>query len=275
MTIEHDRVSGEAGGGTAVLEVEFHNGVALVRMNRPDQKNAADATLHRRLAEVWAEIADNRAVRAVVLTGAGRAFSAGGDFDLTRATQTDAGVRDVVFDEARRTVLGMINLPQPIVAAINGPAVGLGASLAALCDLSVAADTAFLCDPHLGVGLVPGDGAAMLWPLLIGLARAKELVFLGGRVSASKALEIGLVNRVVPQEQTIAEALKLAHQLAEVPHRALQDTKRLMNKQVVQVITAALDQAIAAERQSVVSGEHIALLQKVAARGAKRPAADT
>jgi enoyl-CoA hydratase len=239
-----------------VLTLERDGAVAIVRMNRPDQHNAADAALHRRLAEVWTEIRLDPTVRAVVLTGAGGAFSAGGDFALMQATRDDPDVADVVFDEARRTVMDMINLPQPIVAAVNGPAVGLGASLAALCDISVVADTAFLADPHLGVGLVPGDGAAMLWPLLIGLTRAKEFILLGERLTAAQALEIGLVNRVVPQEKALEAALEIAHKLAKVPHRALQDTKRLMNLHANRALLGALDQAIAAERQSVASPEH-------------------
>lgn len=239
-----------------VLTVERDGAVAIVRMNRPDQHNAADATLHRRLAEVWSEIRVDHTVRAVVLTGAGGAFSAGGDFALMQATRNDSDVADVVFDEARRTVMDMINLPQPVVAAVNGPAVGLGASLAALCDISVVADTAFLADPHLGVGLVPGDGAAMLWPLFVGLARAKEFILLGERLTATQALEIGLINRVVPQQKTLDTAIEIAHKLASVPHRALQDTKRLMNLHANRALLGALEQAIAAERQSVLSAEH-------------------
>lgn len=253
-----------------VLVVERHDAVALVRMNRPENTNAADATLHRRLAEVWDEIAADNTIRAVVLTGAGTAFSAGGDFSLMVATRSDPAVGHAVFEEARRTVMGMLNLPQPLIAAINGPAVGLGASLAALCDIAVAADTAFLSDPHLGVGLVPGDGAAMLWPLLVGLARAKELVFLGERISATRAMELGLVNRVVPQSETLDTAMDIAQRLALVPHRALQDTKRLMNALPLRALAGVLDQAIAAERHSVHSDEHGQMVQQMIDRAEAR-----
>ncbi|WP_459976704.1 enoyl-CoA hydratase/isomerase family protein, partial [Mycobacterium avium] len=159
---------------------------------------------------------------------------------------------------------------QPIIAAVNGPAVGLGASLAALCDISVAADTAYFADPHLSVGLVPGDGAAMLWPLLIGLARAKELVFLGQRISAARALEIGLINRVVPQEKTLEVALEIAGSLATLPSRALQDAKRLLNTQATRALAGVLDQAIAAERLSVGSAEHGHIVQQLIKRSAER-----
>ena len=171
--------------------------VRIVTMNRPESLNAADAVMHRELADVWGLLAADPGCRAVVLTGAGRAFSAGGDLPRMVATQQDQAIQDEVFDEARRTVLGMIELPQPLIAAVNGPAVGLGASLVSLCDLAIASETAFLADPHLGVGLVPADGAALLWPMMMGLMRAKEYVFTGERIPAARALEWGLVNRVV------------------------------------------------------------------------------
>jgi enoyl-CoA hydratase len=255
----------------SVLRVDRDEAIAILTMNRPDSHNAANGALHRRLATVWDEIAADPRVRAVVITGAGGSFSAGGDFALMKATRDDPDVADQVFAEARHTVLGMLALPQPIVAAINGPAVGLGASLAALCDISVAAETAFLADPHLGVGLVPGDGAAMLWPLLIGLGRAKELILLGERISAAEALRVGLINRVVAPGETLDAAVEIARKLARIPHRALQDTKRIMNAPARQAITALVDQAIAAERNSVVSPEHAAAVEKmIASRGQPR-----
>ncbi|HEY6575619.1 MAG TPA: enoyl-CoA hydratase/isomerase family protein, partial [Mycobacterium sp.] len=192
------------------LELSQDGPVRIVTMNRPQSLNAADAVMHRELAEVWGMLAADAGCRAVVLTGAGRAFSAGGDLPRMVATQQDQAIQDEVFEEARRTVVGMIDLPQPLIAAVNGPAVGLGASLVALCDLAVAAETAFLADPHLGVGLVPADGAALLWPMMIGLMRAKEYVFTGDRIPAATALEWGLVNRVVPAGEALSSALELS-----------------------------------------------------------------
>ncbi|WP_312884437.1 enoyl-CoA hydratase/isomerase family protein [Nocardia barduliensis] len=247
----------------STLTIEDTGPVAVVTMNRPEARNAADAVMHRELADVWADLAANREVRAVVLTGAGRAFSAGGDLPRMVETQRDADVQDEVFDEARRIAHGMTGLPQPIVAAVNGPAVGLGASLVALSDLAVASETSFLADPHLAVGLVPADGTAMLWPLMAGLMRAKEFVLLGERIPARKALEYGLVNRVVPAEDVQSTALELAHRLAAIPRRALQDTKRLMNAGSGRVLGALLEQAIAAERQSLTSPEHIARVREM------------
>jgi enoyl-CoA hydratase len=238
------------------LVVQVDGPVRVVTMNRPDSMNAADAVMHRELAEVWELLALDPGCRAVVLTGAGRAFSAGGDLPRMIETQQDRAVQDEVFDEARRIVLGMLALPQPVVAAVNGPAVGLGASLVALCDLAVASEKAYLADPHLAVGLVPADGAAMLWPLTMGLMRAKEFVFSGARITAATARDWGLVTRVVPPDEVLVTALTLAHDLAGYPAQALQDTKRLMNTHYTRALAGLLDEALACEQASVDSPEH-------------------
>jgi enoyl-CoA hydratase len=150
----------------------------------------------------------------------------------------------------------MVALPQPLIAAVNGPAVGLGASLVALCDLAVASETAFLADPHLGVGLVPADGAALLWPMMMGLMRAKEYIFTGARIPAWTAHEWGLVNKVVPAGEALSSAVALAHKLAEQPAQALRDTKRVMNLHATRALVGMLDEALACERASVNSLEH-------------------
>ncbi len=252
------------------LEVTVDGPVRIVTMNRPESLNAADAVMHRELAEVWGLLAADAGCRTVVLTGAGRAFSAGGDLPRMVATQEDQGIQDEVFEEARRTVLGMIELPQPLIAAVNGPAVGLGASLVSLCDLAIASDTAFLADPHLGVGLVPADGAALLWPMMIGLMRAKEYIFTGERIPAATAQAWGLVNRVVPPDEVLPAAVALAHKLSGHPARALRDTKRLMNLHAARALVGMLDQALACERASVNSDEHAYLTRELIAAGEAR-----
>ncbi|MFI7530308.1 enoyl-CoA hydratase/isomerase family protein [Nocardia salmonicida] len=253
----------------STLDVANDRHVAIVTMNRPTARNAADAVMHRELADIWQDLAADRTVRAVVLTGAGKAFSAGGDLPRMIETQRDPDIQDEVFDEARRIVRGMTALPQPIVAAVNGPAVGLGASLVALSDLAVAAENAFLADPHLGVGLVPADGTALTWPLMSGLLRAKEFILLGERIPAAKALEFGLVNRVVPADEVLPTALELAHRLAQIPPRALADTKRILNSAVTGAVGSVLEQALAAERQSLASPEHVAYVEKMVAASAQ------
>ncbi|WP_032368511.1 enoyl-CoA hydratase/isomerase family protein [Rhodococcoides fascians] len=244
------------------LSVEADGPIRIVTMNRPDTLNAADAVMHRELGEIWSELRDDEECRVVILTGAGRAFSAGGDLPRMVATQEDQQTQDEVFDEARRSVLGMIALPQPLIAAVNGAAVGLGASLVALCDTAIASEKAFVADPHLGVGLVPADGAALLWPLMMGVMRAKHYVFTGARIPAQRAYELGLFSEVVPHDQVLDTALKLAKNLAAHPPRALQDTKRLMNQYANSALLAVLEDAMTAERRSVNSAEHAALTRQ-------------
>jgi enoyl-CoA hydratase len=250
----------------ASLSVAFHGPVRLVTMNRPDAMNAADAGMHRALGEVWSQLAGDPGAEVVVLTGAGRAFSAGGDFDAMLASQRDEATRTEVFNEARHTVLGMLELPQPLISAVNGPAVGLGASLAALSDMAVASEEAFLAEPHLAVGLVPADGTALLWPLLIGLMRAKELVLTGDRIPAQRAFELGLVSRVVPPAEVLPVALALAHRLAKTPRQALRDTKRLLTAPALQAVHAVLEFALSAEMRSVVSPEHVTIVADLIAK---------
>lgn len=254
----------------ATLEVRSVGAVRVVTMNRPEAHNAADAVMHRELAEIWELLSADAECRVVVLTGAGRSFSAGGDFPRMVETQEDQAVQDEVFDEARRTVLGMVALRQPLIAAVNGAAVGLGASLVSLCDIAIASDRAFLADPHLGVGLVPADGAALLWPLIMGAMRAKEYVFTGDRIPAATAVELGLVNRVVPGEELMPTVMALAERLAAVAPTALQDTKRLMNTHVSRAISGLLDDALQAERASVNSAEHRDLSRALIAAAAQR-----
>ena len=248
--------------------------VRIVTMNRPDFRNAADAVMHRELGEIWDALAVDPGCRVVVLTGAGKAFSAGGDLPRMVETQENQDIQEEVFNEARRTVNSMIALPQPLIAAVNGAAVGLGASLISLCDLAIASDRAFLADPHLGVGLVPADGAALLWPLVMGAMRAKEYVFTGDRIPADTALALGLVNRVVPADELMPTTLELAHRIAEVPQQALRQTKRLMNYHLTRALAGLLDDALATERVSVNSADHKeltrALVEAAAARAAQR-----
>src|SRR5262245_30172254 len=151
------------------LSVTADGPIRLVELNRPDELNSASEALHEALAVVWDAVAADADARAVVLTGRGRAFSAGGNFDLMTRSQRDPEYREQSVAEARRIITGMLRCPLPIVAAVNGPAVGLGCSLAVLSDLVLIADDAYLSDPHVRVGLVAGDGGALMLPLLVGL----------------------------------------------------------------------------------------------------------
>jgi enoyl-CoA hydratase len=170
--------------------------------------------------------------------------------------QEDVDARRQSISEARLIVQNMVDFPLPVVAAVNGAAIGLGASLATMCDIVLMADSAFLSDPHVLVGLVAADGGSVTWPLAIGLLRAKEYLLTGDRITADVALQIGLVNRVVPLADLQSEASALAHRLAAVPARALQDTKRALNLHLKAAVQNVLDFALAAESECFITDEH-------------------
>ncbi|MCH5675577.1 enoyl-CoA hydratase/isomerase family protein [Streptomyces gilvus] len=248
------------------LVVTARGPVRLVELNRPDQLNSTSESMHAALAEVWDRIAADDDARAVVLTGRGRAFSAGGNFEVMTRVQRDEAFRNQSVDEARRIITGMLRCPLPVVAAVNGPAVGLGCSLALLSDIVLVAEGAHLADPHVQVGLVAGDGGALMLPLIVGPARAKELLFLGNRVSAEDAVRLGLANRVVARDEVLDEAIKLAQRLAELPSQALRDTKRAVNLHIEQALSTVMEPALLAERETMHSPEHVAIVQKLLAK---------
>jgi enoyl-CoA hydratase len=248
------------------LVVTARGPVRLVELNRPEQLNAMSEELHTALASVWDAIAADPEAKAVVLTGRGRAFSAGGNFQVMTRVQRDPAFRDQNVAEARRIITSMVRFPLPVVAAVNGPAVGLGCSLALLSDLVLVSEDAHLADPHVQVGLVAGDGGALVLPLLVGLTRAKELLFLGDRVSPQDAVRLGLANRVVPADKLLDEALELAERLAALPAQALRDTKRAVNLHLEQAMAAVLEPALLAERESMHAPDHIAIVEKIIAR---------
>lgn len=239
--------------------------IRVITLNRPTELNAVNATLHRALADVWDLIARDPDARAVVLTGAGRAFSAGGDFDWMDATHTDQVQRNLVIDEARKIVMEMIRFPLPLIAAVNGPAVGLGCSLAILSDIVLISERAFMSDPHVSVGLVAGDGG-FVWPVHTGLLRAKEYVMTGDRIPAELAVEFGLANRVIAPETLMDEALTLARRLAKMPAQALRDTKRALNQHLLKAIDGVMDVAMVAERESMGEAEHLEILVELRAK---------
>jgi enoyl-CoA hydratase len=230
--------------------LERRGPVCVLTLHRPDRLNAASRELHRELAVVWAKASSDPGTGAIVLTGAGRAFCAGGDAELLRAMTADEALRSEVLQEGAAIVRAMIECPLPIVAAVNGPAVGLGWSLASTADFVVAADDAFFADPHVSMGLVAGDGGALTIPLLAGLLRAKEFVLLGDRLSAVDAERVGLVNRVVPRADVLGVAIDIAARLASYPSQAMRETKRLLNLALARSVESSLDDALAAEATS-------------------------
>ena len=183
-----------------------------------------------------------------MITGAGRAFSAGGDFNYLDELRQDEALRQKTILHGREIVLGMVRCRIPVVAAVNGPAVGLGCSLVALSDIVYMKETAYFADPHVQVGLVAADGGPLTWPLQISLLLAKEFALTGARITAQRAVELGLANHVV--EDPMAEALACAKRIMELPRQAVESTKRLLNIHLERAVLASLDFANAAEEQS-------------------------
>ena len=185
-----------------------------------------------------------------MITGEGRAFSAGGDFDLLDRMANDRSLRRDVIAEGRELVMNMIRCRIPVVAAVNGPAVGLGCSVIALSDIVYMAESAYLSDPHVTVGLVAADGGPLTWPLHTSLLLAKEFAFTGDRISAARAAEIGLANHVCPDGEVLPSALVAARKIAALPQQAVEATKRVLNLHVERAVLATIDFAMAAETES-------------------------
>lgn len=227
-----------------------------ITLNRPELLNAVNLRLHEELADVFTYAAADPHSDVVVLTGAGRAFSSGGDIDhiLTNANNPE------LFDEevrlAKRIVFSMLDLDKPLVCRMNGHAVGLGATLALFCDIIFASEKAKIGDPHVLVGLVAGDGGAVIWPQRIGFCRAKEYLMLGELLSAKKAEEIGLINYALPLEELDAAVDACCDKLLNGSKNAIRATKILTNIELKRIAHSLMDTGLAYEALSIRSADH-------------------
>jgi len=203
--------------------------VLRLTLRAPGKLNAVSATVHRQLAEVWRTIGRDDDTRAVIVRGADGAFSAGGDLDLVLELASDFETRRRVFHEARDLVYNVIDCPKPIVSAIAGPAVGAGLAVGLLADISIATPTSRIVDGHTKLGVAAGDHAAIVWPLLCGLAKAKYHLLLCEPVDGVEAERIGLVSLCVPEDELEERALRVATRLAEGSQPAIRHTKLALN----------------------------------------------
>lgn len=232
---------------------DLQDGILTITLNRPERLNALTDVMLAELHDAFQHARDNPAVRVVVLTGAGRGFCPGADLSVVQ--------EDVTIDYGRHLretlnplITQIVNLPKPVIGAINGAAAGAGMSIALACDLRVAAESASFHQAFVRIGLVPDSGSTWMLPRLVGVARAMELMLTGRRIDAPEALTLGLVNRVVPDDQLMAAAEQLARQFATGPTRTIGYIKQAVNF----ALTGTLEDAM----------EYEATLQDLASRTA-------
>ncbi len=245
------------------IDVRSDGTVRIITLDQPDTLNAFSEDLHEQFVSVWADIEADEGCRAVVLTGAGRTFSAGGSYEDFEGRRVDPARRRRSLRLARRLADEMIEVAVPVVAAVNGPAVGLGCTVATLCDIVFMAEGAWMADTHVSVALVAGDGGAVTWPAHTSLLRAKQYLLTGDRLSASEAVEIGLANFVVPADRLLDDALAFARRLAEQPPQAVQETKAILNQHLRANAVRALGYGLATESSSHDTPEYAAWSERL------------
>ncbi len=245
--------------GFETIATSLDDGILRVALNRPDRLNALDRTMHKELRSLYEQIAHDADVRVVVVTGAGRAFCVGADFqqmqDNLAASDYPDGRPDMLGDGAD-IARGILRVRQPMIAMVNGHALGIGATLALFCDVVYMSSAARIGDPHVQAGLVAGDGGCVLWPMLLGINRAKEYLMTGDLLSADDAERMGLVNHVVAPEALEETGMAMAKRLAAGPMHAIQFNKRLVNKILEDQVSRLYDLSLAFECVTFETADH-------------------
>lgn len=238
------------------LELSRDGGILTIAINRPASRNAIDEATHIELTPVFADADADPDIDVVILTGVGEAFSAGGDIGWMRSMHGDAVRCTTTIRRDRCIQSALLDMETPIIAKVRGPAVGLGCSLALYCDFVYATPDARFADPHVSVGLVAGDGGALLWPQLIGYARARRYLLTGDPITGEVAAAIGLITEAVPDDQLDATVAGMAERLAAGPKLAIQWTKASINAGLKVIANAVLDRAAGYEAVSQLSIDH-------------------
>ncbi|MET0588329.1 MAG: enoyl-CoA hydratase/isomerase family protein [Novosphingobium sp.] len=249
------------------IELSREGRLLRITMNRPDALNAINLDLHDDLADALWFAQGDPGSDVILFTGAGRAFSAGGDLDHIANSAANPHLFDHEARMAKRIIFTLLDIDKPVICRMNGHAVGLGATLALMCDIIFAAEGAKIGDPHVGIGLVAGDGGAVIWAQRIGLARAKEYLFTGDVLTAQKAAEIGLINHCLPADELDGAVDAFCQRLLNGATGAIRATKVLTNLELKRIATAVMDAGIALESVSVRSADH---LEGIAALREKR-----
>lgn len=251
------------------LAFERRGKILTIIINRPESFNAVNGELHDELSRVFTAVADDEDSEIIVLTGAGKAFCAGGDMDWFQSMIDNPRLFERIAPHAKRIVHGILDLEKPMICRLNGPAAGLGASIALLCDIIIASDKASIGDPHAKMGLVAGDGGAVIWAQLVGFARAKEYLMTGRMIPAAEMERIGLVNAVVPHEELDARVYALAEELAAGARQAIRWTKTVVNIPLRDIANKVMDACMGYEMMTNLSKDH---QEAVRAFVEKRPA---
>lgn len=240
---------------TMLIERRDH-GVAVVTLNRPERLNAVNGRMHAELARFSRDFADDRQLRVLVLTGMGRAFCAGGDFGPGDTVGSNPSGPNM-WTEARQIVDHILECEKPIISAVNGYAMGLGANLALLCDVVVAGPSAVFADTHVAMGIGAGDGGQLIWPFLIGVNKAKYFLMTGDRVKGKEAYELGLVNFYVEdQVELLPKALEIAERLAAGAPRAIAASKMAVNAYLRSISSMIMPICLNEERLTMATEDH-------------------
>ena len=252
------------------LLIDIDDGLAKVTINRPEVYNAVNHKLHQELGDIWRDLDRDPEVRAIVVTGAGeKAFSAGGDLAMLEhrmALPSEERFDDIVNNDARDLVYNMVNCDKVIVAAINGVAVGAGLAVAMMSDISIMAEDAKIGDGHMKLGVVAGDHATMIWPLLIGMAKTKYYLLTAEMIDGKEAERMGMVSKVLPRAEVLPAAMKLGRQLADGPQWAQSLTKRSLNQWLRLGGITSFDYSMAVEKMAFFSADTQAGVKAVKAR---------
>ena len=238
------------------LRIESRDGVLTITMNRPETLNAVGERMHEELAQIFTDAALDPEVDVLILTGEGRAFSAGGDIEWMQKMIDVDGAFEKTAAEGKRIIFTMLDCEKPIIAKVNGHATGLGATLALFCDVIFANENAKIGDPHVSVGLVAGDGGAVIWPQLIGYARAKEYLLTGDLMPAKKAAEIGLINHALPAIELDAGVDDFAARLQKGAKKAICWSKMSINIGLKQLAHSIMDASLSMEALSNKTADH-------------------
>jgi enoyl-CoA hydratase len=237
------------------MKFERQDRILTITLNRPPM-NPIHYELHNELARLWYQVQLDHESDVIIFTGAGAVFSAGGDIPMMQKRIDDPELFNQKNLEMKQMIFGLLDLEKPVIARINGDCIGLGATLALLCDIMIAVDDARFGDPHVKMGYVAGDGGAIIWPQLIGYARAKEYLLTGDMLDAKEAERIGLINHAVPRDQLDARVNAIAQKLVKGATKAIKWTKTSINLPLRQMAHAMLDASLAYEALTNIGPDH-------------------